>query len=1198
MTLSMGTLVPGQYDLTAELKDHGKTVAASQHFRIKKPPAGASKTPTATATPTPTLTPTATPSTDPSSTATATPTATATASATPTVTATTTATATVTSTATKTATMTATSTPTSSRTATSTATATSTQTAAPTPTATATATATATRTATATATSTPTATATATSTATATQTATATPTATATVTATVTQTATPTATATSTATATTTATATRTATSTVTQTATATPSPSPTSSAFCSLMPPQAQLVDKLGNVYTMTGGAIYVNGVTDGYSANVTEVAWDGTDVWQYNGSQWYYQSAPCPGCAPGQGGAWTFSATGPTCSGAPTATPTTGPSPTSTATVTATAATKTATATPTSTATATATRTSTATATGATPTATPGAALTAQVASTPAITGVYRIGINTGANDNVGPGAFMANMFDNPGFEPITETHLIIVGSGATGSTFSDISDPALGGGYAATKYPAGFWNGGKASVRTGAAAGDQFTITGYTSSGSYTFGSCQDATGNPISCPTLAAGAGVAEVLTGTKVWGGIQSGGGAAGNWFTSDTNCNFSTSQVFDGSGSLGCSVADGGSHAVHYNWDLAQSNGGVCSNDNVTPCTVANETSDCGGADTCLIAPEAGPWHPVKGAFEIAFWALGSNTAGGTPQVTVALARAGGTNVSYTFSLTNDGTWHQYVYDFTGTDTDWIGGAALSSLNFTLTATNNTAKSGAAIYLDDAYLGRTQTATTGFRDEMITTLQAINPGSIRLMEGGTMAATRVSLEGLSSCTPGQGAAPDSPGTCDFQHGPADTANTYGGQWTYSSADLYPLANQFSSAPWFSISNAFSDADLKTFIDNACTALSTYPNIPSIWIEQSNEEWNVGSPSFSIRYGSGNLGQLGYGGEAGRNFSIMSTEAASQCPSLASKIHYVIGNQACNAGVVGTAMAGASAAGFAIPNTSQYGADDAFYYAGNGNSVSSVSGSLTAQAAAYATAFFGYVPPFLGPQGTGCINNGGGGDWAFIGSNNTISVYETGPTGYNGPGTTEQGYLSQGGYPSAGWMAEAWLMGQQGENEGGHVQGRMPIQNEFTLMQTEFGVGPLWGIVHDLDSDFGPTFPHLRPIAMGEEVVNKAIGGAYYPVKAPSGTVINAYQNAGAWSAALVNTTASPITLTVQFPSSGSMPQTAETVLNIHGITDNAENSNDVYVGALPGGLSTSGQNVTLTLPPYSVVAIH
>ena len=94
-----------------------------------------------------------------------------------------------------------------------------------------------------------------------------------------------------------------------------------------------------------------------------------------------------------------------------------------------------------------------------------------------------------------------------------------------------------------------------------------------------------------------------------------------------------------------------------------------------------------------------------------------------------------------------------------------------------------------------------------------------------------------MAATRVALEGLSGCTPGQGAAPDTPGTCDFQHGPANAANIYGGQWTYSSADLYPLANQFGAAPWFSISNAFNDADLKTFIDNACTALATNTNIP-------------------------------------------------------------------------------------------------------------------------------------------------------------------------------------------------------------------------------------------------------------------------------------------------------------------------------------------------------------------------
>jgi len=89
MTLSMGTLVPGQYDLTAELKTHGKTLAASQHIRIKKPPARASNTPIATATPTVTVTASATPTSTPTATSTSTKTATQTATATPTSTTTT-----------------------------------------------------------------------------------------------------------------------------------------------------------------------------------------------------------------------------------------------------------------------------------------------------------------------------------------------------------------------------------------------------------------------------------------------------------------------------------------------------------------------------------------------------------------------------------------------------------------------------------------------------------------------------------------------------------------------------------------------------------------------------------------------------------------------------------------------------------------------------------------------------------------------------------------------------------------------------------------------------------------------------------------------------------------------------------------------------------------------------------------------------
>ena len=1061
--------------------------------------------PVATATPTATTSPTPV-----TPTPTATRTATVTSTSTPTASTTQTATETAKASATHTATATATTTATASASATATATRSSTPTATPTMTATAsqTATTTATTTATASASATATATRSSTPTVTPTMTATASQTATATATTTATASASPTATATRSSTPTATPTMTATASQTATATTTATASASATATATRSSTPTATP---------TMTATASQT---------------------------------------------ATTTATTTATASASATATATRSSTPTATPTMTATAS---------QTATATTTATATVTVTPATPTstATAMASATAVVATTPALSSVNRIGINMETNVWWGANDYMQNLFDDPGFEPTTDGHLIVVGSGATSSSFTDIKDSG-----ATTNY----WVGALASVRTGAAAGTTFTITGFTSGGSYTFGSCSP------SCPTLSAGTGVAEVLTGTTIQGGLSATG-----WTAGDAESGLSTAQAYDGQGSLAINVSSGTSHHVNFSWDYYVANGGTCAVDNMTPCTVANESTDCGSGDTCNVAPQAGPFHPVVGAFEIAFYALGSDTSAGTPEVTVALNRSGGTNVSHTFTLTNDGAWHQYVYNFTGTDT---AASAQSNMIFTLTATNGAAETGATIYIDDIYLGKAENSTTGFRDEVVQTMQAINPGSLRFMNYLGLGTSDEGMEGAGGCIPG-GSTPDQPGTCDFQHGAAYiNGGGIGGQWAFASSDLYPLAGELNAVPWITINNTFTDADLKTFINNLCTAIDTY-NFPSVWVEQSNEEWN--NSGGDIKYGSQNLGQLGYGGEAGRNFSIMSAQATSQCPSYSSRIHYVIGNQVCNSGVIAAELAGASGAGYPIPNTSQYGTGDAPYYSGSGSGLPSESGSLATQAAAYASLFFGYVPSVVGPSGTGCINNGTYSDYDQIGSNNTVSFYETGPTAYFGPATTEQLYLTEAGYPSAAWMAESWLLGQQ--------QGRTPIQNEYSFGQIEFSnyntppFAPIWGITHDLDSDFGPTFPHLRPIAMGEEVVNSAMSGAYYPVKAPSGTVINAYENAGAWSAALVNTTASPITLTLEFPSSGTVPQTAETVSYTNGISDNAENSNDVYVAELPTGLSTSGQNVTLTLPPYSVVAI-
>jgi hypothetical protein len=973
-----------------------------------------------------------------------------------------------------------------------------------------------------------------TATRTATVTSTSTPTATITVTPSTTQTATETVKASATHTAT--ATATTTATASASVTATATRSSTPTATP-------------------TMTATASQTATATTTATASASATA---------TATRSSTPTATPTMTAPASQTATTTATTTATASASVTATATRSSTPTATPTMTATAS-------QTATTTATTTATATVTATPATPTATASAiaSATAVVAATPALISVNRIGVNLETNVWWGANDYMQNLFDDPGFEPTTDGHLIVVGSGATSSSFTDIKDSG-----AATNY----WVGALASVRTGAAAGTTFTITGFTSGGSYTFGSCSP------TCPTLAAGTGVAEVLTGTTIQGGLSATG-----WTAGDTDSGLSTAEAYDGQGSLAINVSGGAGHHVNFGWDFYIANGGTCAADDVTPCTIANESTDCGSGDTCNVAPQAGPFHPVVGAFEIAFYALGSDTLAGTPEVTVALNRSGGTNVSHTFTLTNDGEWHQYVYNFTGTDT---AASAQSNMIFTLTATNGVAETGATIYIDDIYLGKAENSTTGFRDEVVQTMQAINPGSLRFMNYLGLGTSDAGMEGAGGCTPG-GSTPDQPGTCDFQHGAAYiNGGGIGGQWAFASSDLYPLAGELNAVPWITINNTFTDADLKTFINNLCTAIDTY-NFPSVWVEQSNEEWN--NSGGDIKYGSQNLGQLGYGGEAGRNFSIMSAQATSQCPSYSSRIHYVIGNQVCNSGVIAAELAGASGAGYPIPNTSQYGTGDAPYYSGSGSGLPSESGSLATQAAAYASLFFGYVPSVVGPPGTGCINNGTYSDYAQIGSNNTVSFYETGPTAYFGPATTEQLYLTEAGYPSAAWMAESWLLGQQ--------QGRTPIQNEYSFGQIEFSnyntppFAPIWGITHDLDSDFGPTFPHLRPIAMGEEVVNSAMSGAYYPVKAPSGTVINAYENAGAWSAALVNTTASPITLTLEFPSSGTVPQTAETVSYTNGINDNAENSNDVSVTELPTGLSTSGQNVTLTLPPYSVVAI-
>ena len=117
----------------------------------------------------------------------------------------------------------------------------------------------------------------------------------------------------------------------------------------------------------------------------------------------------------------------------------------------------------------------------------------------------------------------------------------------------------------------------------------------------------------------------------------------------------------------------------------------------------------------------------------------ISFWALTSGSTG-TPKCSVQVQRNGaswnGSPPFQQFTLTTDGAWHQYVYNFTGLDT----ASDTGQVKFEIDATNSTAQAGQKIYIDDVFFGpSTTTAPGGFRSEVLTSMTPMKPGVLRYM---------------------------------------------------------------------------------------------------------------------------------------------------------------------------------------------------------------------------------------------------------------------------------------------------------------------------------------------------------------------------------------------------------------------------------------------------------------------------
>jgi hypothetical protein len=164
---------------------------------------------------------------------------------------------------------------------------------------------------------------------------------------------------------------------------------------------------------------------------------------------------------------------------------------------------------------------------------------------------------------------------------------------------------------------------------------------------------------------------------------------------------------------------------------------------------------------------------------------------------------------------------------------------------------------------------------------------------------------------------------------------------------------------------------------------------------------------------------------------------------------------------------------------------------------------------------------------------------------------------------------------------------------------------------MIAQNAFNFAQAEFttqnwqcgsGYGTtsaLWGLVHDWDADFGPKFPHMRPVGWEMALANRVIASNYYSMNTAKfpGVYGAAFEYQGNWSALLSNSNNASMSIPITFPS-GNLPAAAYTVQYTNSISDNNEDSNSVYIGTLPAGLPASGQTISVTLPPPSLVALR
>jgi len=408
---------------------------------------------------------------------------------------------------------------------------------------------------------------------------------------------------------------------------------------------------------------------------------------------------------------------------------------------------------------------------------------------------TGMKRLGMNIDSQNYYDSGQMLRNLtFRNPGFEGETWQSILHCAS-VTATTCTD--------GNVWAQWPANFLQGATFEFIYGAALGQTGTIA------SSAAASPSANTGTTIQFTSIGIPPAVGDfVIVKMTIPGNAQ-----AGWWPNTSGGATLTTDFTDLSPNTIGTQALS------------------------ITAATAGQSA----GVDSYFDSSNTHDFVLLNGSYQITFRAKG---AGGNNQLNVSLGRLIPNGNYFNQTLTLTPAWQDYTLTFTASETPSTAPGTLD-LHFEA--------SGSNVLLDDASLtpvSTTSTNPTAFRDEVVNTLTALHPGSLRYMDG----------------LPGFGSSIDNMLTPAFgrQRAGSSTQQTEQDDIPIGLHEFLQLCQTVGAEPWYNLPPGISPTEMQNLIQYfagdpttpygakraALGQTAPWTTVfPSIHLELGNEEWN-------------------------------------------------------------------------------------------------------------------------------------------------------------------------------------------------------------------------------------------------------------------------------------------------------------------------------------------------------------